>query len=179
MYNDNFLKSLDMLFKWEGEKYHKVEGDTGGATKYGISLNFYKLIKNDAKESDIESLTKDDAISIYWKYFYINNNNNYHLIEDFLVSRKLFITSINMRNGVANKFIQKVCNELNNSGLICDGILGEKSINEINRLCKMNMNTKIIEKFIEFQINHYNKIVEKNESQRKFLKGWLNRANDF
>ena len=74
-----------------------------------------------------------------------------------------------------NKWIQQTCNELG-SKLIVDGVLGKLSLEEINRLCDIRLK-EIKQSLIDKQIEEYNRIVEKDPSQQKFLKGWIKRAN--
>lgn len=174
MYSKNFLDSLDMLWKWEGgDKYHEVEGDNGGATLFGISLRFYKSIYPKANKDSIKNLSQDEAIKIYWDYFY--SNLNYDKIDNLEVSRKLFLTAVNMGKSRPNKWIQQICNDLG-SKLVVDGILGKLSIEEINRLCDINLK-EIKESLIKKQIEEYERIVKNDPTQKKFLKGWKNRAN--
>jgi type VI secretion system secreted protein VgrG len=184
-YNKNFLDSLEELWEIEcgidksGKPRVDIDGglndiknDNGGITKYGISLRFFKNLYPNATKESIINLTKEDAINLYWNNFYINFN--YDKINNFNLSRKLFLTAVNMGKNRPNRWIQQICNELGSS-LICDGILGKISIEEINRLTDTKLK-EIKEKFIKYQCDEYNNIVERNPTQKKFLKGWLKRG---
>lgn len=172
-YNKNFIESLELLFKLEGgDKYHEIEGDNGGATKYGISLTFLRGINSNANKDTIRELTKEEAVDIYWKYFY--SNNNYHNISNFEVSRMIFVTAVNMGKNRPNRWIQSICNDLGSS-LVVDGVIGKLSIEEINRHCDVSPK-KIKEEFVNIQIREYERIVKNNPTQKKFLRGWKARA---
>ena len=188
-YNKNFLDSLESLFAYEcgfDKKTKKcrsetdgglndIEGDNGGITKFGISFKFYKQLFPKATAQSIIDLTKEQAIYLYWEHFY--KNFNYDKINNFNLSKKLFLTSVNMGKNRPNRWIQQICNNLG-SNLVCDGILGNLSLEEINKWTDININA-IKEQFIEYQKKEYNNIVKKNATQKKFLKGWLLRAEEF
>ena len=184
MYNKNFIDSLPLLWRWEVGTTKKAlqsgglvndPDDKGGITKWGISYRFYKSIFLKSSENSIINLTQDEAINIYWDYFY--SNHHYDKINNFELSRKLFLTCVNMGKNRPNRWIQQICNELG-SKLTVDGILGNLSIEEINKWTDVNIN-KIKELFIEKQIAEYNRIVSADATQKKFLKGWTSRAKDF
>ena len=187
-YNKNFLDSLGELWRTEcgidksgklrvdiDGGLNEVENDNGGITKYGISLRFFKNLHPKATKESIINLTKEEAINLYWNHFYLNFN--YDKINNFNLSRKLFLTAVNMGKNRPNRWIQTICNELG-SNLVCDGILGNMSIEEINRLSNIKIND-IKEKFINYQCLEYNKIVEKDITQKKFLKGWIKRSKSW
>ena len=52
-------KVIPFLWEWEGTKYENVEGDDGGATKYGIDQRSHPNV-------DIKNLTAEQATEIYW-----------------------------------------------------------------------------------------------------------------
>jgi lysozyme family protein len=56
----NFHRALEFVFKWEGGY---VASDPGGETKYGIS-------KKSFPDIEITALTKDNAESLYKKYYW-------------------------------------------------------------------------------------------------------------
>lgn len=54
-----------------GGKFHKVAGDPGGATKWGISLRFLKGLDRFATEASIKALTYEDAYKLYVANFWL------------------------------------------------------------------------------------------------------------
>ena len=189
MYSDNFTKSLTALWKHEcgyDKKTKKcrvdIDGglndipeDNGGITKYGISLRFYKLINKKAGKDSIRNLSKEEAIDIYWRYFY--SNLNYQKINDYKLSKKLFLTAVNMGKNRPNKWLQEICNDLG-SKLKVDGVIGNKSLEEINKWTDIHYE-KIKDSFIKKQSEEYKRIVNKNPSQKVFEKGWQKRAKEW
>lgn len=83
-------------------------------------------------------------------------------------------------NNVINTYNKYVVRYGNNeiqaiTPLVVDGILGEKSINEINHLqCSVNF---LLEEINTEAEKVYQLIVEKNPSQKEFLAGRLNRLH--
>lgn len=73
-----FLSLMAFVFEWEGLTFTGGENDKGGATKYGVSLRFLQglpLADGDLNHDgritwkDVYSMTKDQALDIFWKYF--------------------------------------------------------------------------------------------------------------
>ena len=63
-YPEDFLKAVnDLIDNWEGG-YVNDPDDPGGETKYGISKRSYPTL-------DIRDLTKDQAIAIYYRDFWL------------------------------------------------------------------------------------------------------------
>ena len=110
-----FDSAFKDLMYWEGgSKYHEVDGDAGGATKYGVSLRFIKNLPLDESDInhdghvtalDIESLNETTAKAFYRKYFWFH----YQLgnIETQPVAQKIFNLFVNMRGSTAAKVAQR------------------------------------------------------------------------
>ncbi len=128
--------------------------DAGGLTKYGISQRSYPNL-------DIRNLTVEQASAIYLRDFWIFGG-----IVDQSVATKIFDSYVNMRHA-AIRIVQQVVS------VPQDGVYGsmtEKSINNMNP-------TNFLVAFRIGLVGHYSAIVAANPSQQKFLRGWLNRAN--
>jgi len=152
--------------------------DKGGATKYGISLNFAKNVKDlnlmdkdgnsIISKEDIKKLTFDDAVNIYKKYFWdrfgldeVENNQKAFLVFD---------ASVNHGYKGAAKIVQKSLNKIG-FNLLVDGVYGPKTKAALIEADSQ----KFIQAFQETRTQYYEAIVRANPSQKVFLKGWLNR----
>ena len=71
-------------------------------------------------------------------------------------------------------FLQRSINKTCPANLSVDGKIGIKTISEANS----NNPKTVLDHFIEERKKYYNSIVTKNPSQKKFLKGWLNRVEE-
>ena len=147
--------------KWEGgDKLHRINYDSGGWTKYGISYNNNK--HHFKSLDDFKNMSFEKASEIAY--------NNYYLPLDLGIVNKpvqamLFDIAFNM--GVKRAIIlsQRAL------GLIDDGIIGKNTRAALHKLNKVDLNNE--------RVKYYNAIVKNNPLQRKFLKGWLNRADYF
>lgn len=177
-------KALPIIFRHEGE-YSDHPHDSGGTTKYGISLRFLYQTRNlddevfqdgdfdrngIIDERDIHALTKDDAARIYERYFW--EPNHYGDIKDQSVATKLLDLAVNMGSRWANTIAQRAVRAASGIQLKQDGICGSKTIHALNS-CKPD---KLLASIKSEAAGYYRLIVEKRPLYRTFLDGWLNRA---
>lgn len=171
---------------WEQAAAHvlKVEGgyvddpdDAGGATNWGISLRFVKASgvdldvdgDGDIDADDMKKLTKKQALKVYKAHFW--DGKGYPLMKHASVATKCFDMAVNMGPRQANKLIQRAANSCGEN-LVVDGVIGPASIASINWIDEGSMMNALRKE----QANFYIRLVERKPSQKKFLKGWLNRA---
>ena len=174
----DFKNAIQYLLMNEGGYVNDLS-DKGGATNYGISLRLLHALgefgdfdgDGDIDKDDIRSMTLENARTIYRKSFW--DLSSYDLINDDLLAAKVFDFSVNMGTKRAHILLQKSANqEAKENLLLLDGILGSNTITVIN---KQNPNS-LIRLLASNVAAYYLSIVEKDFSQVKFLKGWLNRA---
>lgn len=183
----HFDEAFKELMYWEGgDKYHEVEGDAGGATKYGVSLRFLKGLPVEASDidgdghvtkDDIRLLSKERAKGFYFNHFW----RHYKLcnIENAQVASKLFNMFVNMRGRVAGRAAQRALGCCGVRGIEEDGYLGPISQAEINQVtCSSSLVAMFLAALRAQQEGVYRLIVAHNPSQEKFLKGWVRRARD-
>lgn len=168
----NIDKLIPHILKWEGgAKYTNDPLDRGGATKYGITLNTLISIHYDANKdgkvdvNDVKALQLEDFKKILkrqywdrWKADDIDNQSVANLLVDW--------TWGSGKHGII--IPQRLL------GVSADGVVGEKTINVLNASNQRLIYNKVWQARKEF----YEKIVQNNPSQSKWLKGWMNRLND-
>lgn len=154
--------------------------DTGGATKYGVSLTFAKSTRDKMFDkdgdgritrNDIKLLTKADAAAAFRKYFW----NKPYGLDSLDSDKKAYVVfDAAMNNGPANatRFIQRACRTLGYN-LEVDGVYGpmtKKALEDapVDEFC---------EAFLDYRERFFHAIVKNRPSQKVFLKGWLNRIN--
>ncbi len=182
-----FDAAFKELMYWEGgARFHEVNGDPGGATKYGISLRFLKGLPREAADfdndghithHDIASLTEDKARGLYLKHFWIH----YQLgnFESEPVAIKLLNLFVNMRGRVAGRAVQRALGSCGVRGIKEDGYLGPISQAEVNQVtCSPSLTAMFLAALRAQQEGVYRLIVAHNASLEKFLKGWIRRARD-
>ncbi|MDM8009942.1 MAG: glycosyl hydrolase 108 family protein [Parasphingorhabdus sp.] len=166
--------------------------DNGGETKYGISLRYLVKAGNpdedldgfadfdldmdgDIDGADIRLLTVGDAIWLYHRDFW--------LAYDCDSLRKplgeaLFDQAINGGGFAAKTMLQRAINALNQPDTLkIDGKIGSltRAVLEAT-IARIGMDA-VMEAYRDQVRFRYREIVRRNPSQKRFLNGWLNRAD--
>ena len=167
----NVNKLVPLIFKWEGD-WSDNKNDKGGATNMGITLSTWKSQgydkdgDGDIDINDLKLITKQDVVELLrkgywnrWKADQIKNQSIANLLVDWVWNSGI--------HGI--KIPQRVL------GVTVDGIVGIKTINTINKSNPEVLFNKLKQARREFFI----KIAKNDKTQLVFLKGWLNRLDDF
>lgn len=154
MYPDLFNKCITVLLSLEGG-YSDRPSDKGGPTNYGLSQKSYP-------DLNMKTLTKDRAIEIYFNDYWIPMNL-YVINDDELVLR-LFCMGVNAGIRTTIKILQRLV------GVVADGFIGSDTARAIREF-----DGNVVDEFIKRQKKFYVTLVQKDESQRPNLLGWLNR----
>jgi lysozyme family protein len=153
-YSNTFEKCIEVLLKLEGG-YSDRPSDKGGPTNYGLSQKSYPDI-------NMKTLTRDRAIEIYYGDYWIPMNLS--VINDDELVLRLFCMGVNAGIRTTIKILQKLI------GVVADGFIGSETARAIREF-----NGNIVDEFIKRQKKFYVALVQKDESQRPNLLGWLNR----
>lgn len=175
----NFENAMQFTAKYEGmDQYTDDPLDRGGATKYGISINFAEGTNDlelfdidgdgEITKNDIKLLTKDIAWKAYKKYFW-----DIAKLDDLSSDKKAFIffdaiVNHGLRN--ATGLAQKTLIQLG-FNISFDRAFGKNTFGAIEEANEI----QFIDMFLEKRKNFFLKIVENDSSQNRFIKGWLNR----
>ena len=154
MYSDIFNKCITVLLSLEGG-YSDRPSDKGGPTNYGLSQKSYP-------DLNMKTLTRDRAIEIYFNDYWIPMNLSV-ITDDELVLR-LFCMGVNAGIRTTIKILQKLM------GVVADGFIGSDTARAIREF-----DGNVVDEFIKRQKKFYVTLVQKDESQRPNLLGWLNR----
>ena len=152
----NYTDIIKATIQREGG-YNNIEGDAGGETKFGITKKSYPTL-------DIANLTEEQAIEIYRKDFI--EKVNLHFLTNEKIFAKVFDVGVNMNPARAIRFLQEVV------GAKVDGVLGAETAN----LANSSDEKLVIDGVRKLQILHYAKRVTNDQTQAKFMLGWVNRA---
>ena len=189
------------------KKLLRVEGglsddrfDRGGTTKHGVSLRFLVAegridldgdgradfdldIDGDIDGVDIRKLTPGDAKFLYHRCFWKRLD-----ADSFPrpVGEMLFDQGVNGGLTAARKLLQVAINacliqyRLNRPQLKVDGAIGDKTREAMYAVIAVPAArmTAIIIAYRNAVRDRYRAIVASNPSQKRFLNGWLNRADE-
>ena len=143
-----------------GDTFTNDTTDRGGATKYGISEKAYP-------DLDIRNLTEDEAKAIYKQNYWDRVRGDD--IQSQMIAETIFDVCVNMGVVGGSKLAQKTLKIEP-----ADGIIGPQSLAVINAADE----DLFVAKFALAKIQRYTEICRADESQKKYLLGWLNRTLD-
>ena len=134
--------------------------DRGGETKFGIAQNATKKVVRD--------MTLEDAMVHYYNNYWLAPNCN---LMPPKVALLHFDGCVNHGPKQAGKFLQRAL------GVEADGAVGARTLDAINSLTDAEI-IDVLANIADQRAHFYNRIVERNPSQQKFLKGWLKRITE-
>jgi lysozyme family protein len=158
--------------------YSDDKNDSGGPTKFGLSLRFLKLENldidgdGDVDKDDVLKLTKSDADKIYLQKFW--TNNHYEKIKSYRVATKVFDISVNAGASRSHKLVRMSINKILHANIPVTGTLDDETINTMNRIEPV----LLLDEIRSQQAMFYRSIVNTHPQYKVFLKGWLARAKD-
>lgn len=165
-------KLVPLILKWEGSKYTNDPLDPGGPTKYGVTLKTWKskgkdkdgdgdIDANDVKLLDVDDLKLILKIGYWdlWRADKIKDQNVANILVDWVYN-----------SGVPGiKIPQKLL------GVPADGEVGPQTLKALNAQDPISFHQAVFAARKKF----YEDIVKNKPSQKKWIKGWMNRLNDF
>lgn len=167
----DYKKLIPTVLKWEGG-WANDPADAGGPTMKGITLATYTAYcsKKGLKlptTQQLKNISQEEWEEIFktmywdrWKADNIKSQSVANLLVDWLWTSGLY--------GI--KFPQRLL------GLQDDGIVGPKTLAAINNYPNQE---ELFKKLWDRRKQHFTSIANSRPSNKKFLKGWLNRLNDF
>ncbi|MDE2595973.1 MAG: hypothetical protein KGL44_03750 [Sphingomonadales bacterium] len=201
-YSARYSAAVVKLLKTEGG-FVDDPRDHGGATNFGISLRFLasegafdgdgdgKLdfdldMDGDIDGADIRRLSRDDAAAIYHQCFW--QKVGAESLPPPL-GEMVFDQAVNGGRSSAVKLLQRAVNDCLARApksatkpplMPVDGIRGgttDLAIRWVAQFPSMGVQA-MVTAYREAAAERYRAIVFRNPSQKRFLAGWLNRAND-
>lgn len=151
-----FQEAVERVIEREGG-YVNHPNDPGAETNMGISARAHP-------KEDIKNLTKDRAIEIYHRYYWKPSK-----VKDLpkTIQETYFDMVVNMGQRRAVKILQEACNS-KKCGLVVDGLIGKKTIAASKKINKSRLQV--------YRIIYYTDLVQRRESLKVFLVGWIRRA---
>jgi lysozyme family protein len=172
----NYKEYVPFVLRWEGGVSNDP-ADTGGLTNKGITRATFdtlalKVLGKLPTSNNFYALTDQEAglfVRHFWNKATGNNSIKSQPIAETITGWYWGSGSRGLRN------FQKLLNEKFNAGLKVDGAIGPASVAAINA----QNESKLFYAAADARADYFRAIVNNNSSQSKFLRGWLNRLNDF
>lgn len=171
MPESNFLPAVNHLLKDESGTL--IPDDNGrGPSKWGITWETAKELGFLTDQGQIKTLTRDDAVAFYKKYFW--DAMNLSLIDNLALASRLFNLGVNIGSVVVVHWLQR---SINVHGVVVkdDGVLGPKTAAAANAedsavlLAEVKTRAEV----------HYRYLVVLNPKKYAAdLPGWLNRLRE-
>ena len=180
---------LPKILKWEGG-FVNDPADSGGATNKGVTLATYKAYckANKMKTPTVEDLkriTDDDVLAILKEFFWDK------MRADEIKNQSIANLCVNTLWGSGKGYVKTIQGVL---GVRQDGVVGPVTLSKINGLSQKELfdrlwarRKKFFEDIVASSVRAYERKIGRKATERemlkhtkkRFLKGWLNRLNDF
>lgn len=180
---------LPKILKWEGG-FVNDPADSGGATNKGVTIATYKAYRKahgmkPPTVADLKRITDNEVLAIL-KEFYWDK-----MRADEITNQSIAELCVQSLWGSGKGYIKTIQGVL---GVKQDGIVGAKTIAAINGANQRdlfdrlwNRRKKFFEDIAMSSVRAYERKIGREATEReklkftkqRFLKGWLNRLNDF
>jgi lysozyme family protein len=177
MSTPDYRKFTPFILKWEGGEVNDPS-DRGGHTNRGITRTTFnalaqKLLGKEPTTSNFVNLTKEDAmlfIRYFWNKATWNNRIRSQAVAEAMTSWLWGSGSYGMK-----EWQRMLRDHFGKTDILVDGLVGKQTVTYTNAIPEK----EILEQAIASREKTYRKLVSSDPSQSKFLRGWLNRLNDF
>jgi lysozyme family protein len=159
----DFQEAILIVLQHEGG-YVNDPADSGGETNFGICKRSYP-------DLDIAHITRADAEAVYERDFW--SPLLLDQIVDQQIATKVFDTAVLTGKQRAVKILQRAVQSAGGGIVELDGVLGPKTIAAANASSPL----LLLQSYRQLLVVFYNGLVRATPSDKKFLQGWLNRAN--
>lgn len=158
-------QAFQLLMRHEGG-FSQDPNDHGGATNMGVTIaTLSAYLGRAASVEEVRGLTQDTAKAIYSQFYW--NPLNLDQIESPRLQTAIFDQGVLNGTRTAAERIQSVV------GVKVDGEIGPITIKAINQF-----DVSILTRFVCNMQLRYVSICLNDESQMRFLEGWMRRTHD-
>jgi len=171
----NVDQLIEETIENEGHVFTNDPSDSGGPTKFGITQRTLSVyLHHPASIEDVKNLTIEQARIIYKSLYYYGPR--FDLLPEPLQA-VIYDWGVNSGPGAAVEALQTVLT-MAKYECKCDGILGPATV-KVAECAYEQMRGYLINAICEYRVWFYNTLAENRPKDRKYLRGWLLRANRF
>lgn len=173
---------LDELVEREGSEYTDDPKDSGGPTKYGVTLSVARAF---GYKGDLRDMTREQAKSIFRERYWMQPRFDKVAEVSLVLAEELFDTGVNMGTDIAAGFLQRALNVLNRNAEMypdvkVDGMIGKMTIAALKEYVDARGQdgiTVLFRLLNDQQGVRYMELSEKYPKNEKYTYGWvLNRV---
>jgi lysozyme family protein len=171
-----FNHAINIILEHEGG-YTNDDDDPGKETNFGITeRNLDKVYKKLCIPDNVGDLVRDDAVKYYKSEWW--DKYKYGSINSLALATKIFDMAVHMGPYKACRIVQESALSLGlGYQLNVDGILGSQTVAMLNDICSNGHEEDLKEEIINEQKWFYTYLAKQNNKLKKFMPGWLKRAN--
>lgn len=166
----NIDKLAPFILRWEGG-FVNDPVDKGGATNMGVTIGTWRSVgydkdgDGDIDVDDIHLLDKEDVIERVLRPHYWNRWRADEILNQSVAN--ILVDWVWASGTYGIKRPQRIL------GVTADGIVGPKTLAAVNSMDPMELHFRIKNDRIKF----IDEICQRDPSQERFRKGWMNRIN--
>ena len=171
LYND----PIGLILEHEGG-YVNHKDDKGGATNFGVTIGTYsKWLGREASIDEVKNMKVETAREIYETQYFTGPR-----IDTLPEPPQTLILDMAINHGPRNaiRMMQRTINLAGFGPVDADGAIGPQTRRAAEDAASA-MGNYFQNAIVEERLKFYNRIVERRESQRVFLRGWTRRAESF
>ncbi len=172
----DYRKLVPFILRWEGG-WTDDKDDKGGKTNRGITINTYKalsrkLLHQEPTMANFRQLTKAQA-ALFVKHFWDKSTANNQVRSQKIAEA---ITTWRWGSGSYGlKEFQRLLNRKYHANLKVDGVIGRNTVAKVNAINPDHLFNDMLQARKAF----FERLAQRDPSQTKFLKGWINRLVSF
>jgi len=162
-----FEENLELVLKHEGG-YVDHPADKGGATNRGITQAVYDTWRagQGIGRQPVSGISGEEVAAIYKaRYWLMGKCDKMPAPLDYVH----FDGCVNHGVQQATKFLQRAI------GVEADGVIGPKTLAALQEDVSVGYADEICRSILDQREAFYQRIVERNPSQKAFIRGWLSR----
>lgn len=173
---------IDGIIAREGDAYTNDPADSGGPTKYGITLATLTAAREQpCTAGDVESLTRAEAFETY-RSMYVYDPGFYLLLgHSPEIAAEVIDSGVNLGQGRAGRWLQRSLNVLNNRGkhygdIDVDGAVGPATEGAFAAYLALRGDAGeqvLLEMLNALQGAFYVELAERREKDERFVYGWF------
>jgi lysozyme family protein len=166
---------IEVILEHEGG-YVDHPADKGGPTNWGITIDTYsRWLGRRATIDEVRNMKKEEAREIYESQ-YLTGPRIHTLPEPPRTQVLDMAVNHGPRNGI--RMLQRTINLAGFGPADVDGAIGPQT-RRLTEQAMKEMGNYFNNALVEERLKFYNNIIERNPSQRVFIRGWTRRAESF